>query len=80
MIFNGVVRTTLKQHRDLSPLVALLAMSKEKNPLFLAAPYTLFNPGVKVIVPALTALLANTTWQVFSDLGPLLWALLLYED
>jgi hypothetical protein len=55
-------------------------MSKEKNPLFFAAPHTLFNPGVKVIVPALTALLANTTWQVFSDLGPLLWALLLYED
>lgn len=79
VVFNSVVRSTLKHHRDLSPLVALLAMSKEKNPLFLAAPYALFYSGVQVIMPALTALLANATWQVFSDLGPLLWALLLHE-
>lgn len=80
MVFDRVVCSALEEHGNFSPFVTLLPMGEEEDPLFFTAPDTLFNSGVEVVVPALTALFSDATRQIFSDLGPFLWAFLLHED
>ena len=78
MVFYGVVRSAFQHHRNFSPFVALLSVRQEKDPLFFAGPDALFDSGVEVIVPSLTALLSDTARQVFCDLSPLLGAFFLH--
>ena len=80
MVLYGVVRSALQHHSNFSPFIALLSVRQEKDPLFFAGPDTLFYSGVEVIVPSLTALLADTARQVFCDLCPLLGAFFLHEN
>lgn len=77
MIFDCVVCSTIQNFGDLGPLVTDLTMADEKDPLLVLGPGVLFNFGVQVVVPSLTALLADSSLEVGSDLGPFLGALLL---
>ena len=72
MVLDCVVGATLEHLGDLRPLVSVVPVHQVKNPLFLSAPADLLNLGVKVIVPSLSALLADSAWKVLSDQSPLL--------
>ena len=57
---------------DLSPFVVHNSVHKEEDPLFLLTPVNLLDEWVQVIVPSLSALLANSVFQVLCDKGPFL--------
>jgi len=60
-------------------LVTPLLMRIVDDPVLLFSPRRLFNVRIQVVVPALPALLANSTLQVFGDQCPTLWPVLLYQ-
>jgi len=79
MVLNGVVSATLKHLGNLSPLVPVVSVHEVEDPLFLLAPADLFDLRVQMIVPPLSALLANPTWEIFSYQGPFLRAVLVNQ-
>ena len=80
MVLNCIVSSAFQEHRDLRPLVSLLSVADEQNPLFFFAPDTFFDLGVQMVVPSLSALLPNPAWQAISNLSPFLRAFLLHKD
>ena len=74
MVLDRVVGATLEYLGNLSPLVADDAVHEEEDPLLLLVPIDLLDAWVKVVVPALTALLSHTTVQMLRNQGPLLGA------
>ena len=79
MVLNGVVRSPFKNFGDFSPLIVNDSVHEEQNPLFLLAPGDLLNHGVQVVVPALTALLADAIREMLCNQRPLLRAIALDE-
>ena len=75
MVLNCVVSSTFQDLRDFSPFVAQSAMVKVEYPLLIRAPRDLLDLGIQMIVPPLSALLANSPWQMFRNLSPLLRAI-----
>ena len=61
MVFDGVISPTLELLGKVSPLVAHIFVKEEKDPLFVVAPLLLVNVWVKVVVPSLSALLADSS-------------------
>ena len=62
MIFDGVIGSPIDVLGDDRPLVALHSVEDEEDPLFFLAPLVFLDCGVQVVVPSLTALLADTTF------------------
>ena len=67
MVFDRVVGATLENLGDFGPLVVNDSVHEEKNPLFFFIPVNFLNSGVEVIVPALSALLANAAVQMLGN-------------
>ena len=78
VVLDGVVRAALQVLSNDGPLVFVHAILNVENELFLETPIVLFDPWIQMVVPALTALLADTAWQVVGDVGPLLCSIALY--
>ena len=76
VVLDGVVCAALKDVCDVSPLVGVIAVQQVENPLFFECPDCLpLYHGIEVVVPALTALFADSTWKVVCNSSPLLWAI-----
>lgn len=80
VVFDAVVGPALEHLRDLGPLVAELSVLQIENPLFVFAPRNFLDFRVQVVVPALSALLADAAGQVLCDLRPLLRPVFLDEQ
>lgn len=80
MVLNCIVSSTFQKHRYFRPLVSLLSVADEQNPFFFFTPYAFFNFRVQMVVPPLSALLANPAWEAVSNLSPFLRAFLLHKD
>jgi hypothetical protein len=76
VVLDGVVGATFKHLGYLSPLIAVVAVHQIEDPFFLSAPADLLDLRVQVVVPALTALLSDPSWEVLSDQSPLLGTVL----
>ena len=74
MVLDGVVGPAFQHFGDLSPLVGHLPVHHEQDPLFLFGPVHFLDFGIEVVVPSLSALLADALRQVLGDHGPLLGA------
>ena len=72
MVFDRVVSATFENLGDFSPLVVDNSVHEEQNPLLFFIPVDFLNSGVEVIVPTLSALLANTAIQMLGNQRPLL--------
>ena len=79
MILNSVVSATLKDFRDLGPLVAIVTMHQVQDPFFFFAPSNLLDLRVEVIMPTLTALLANASREMLCNQSPLLRPILVNQ-
>jgi metallophosphoesterase superfamily enzyme len=77
MILDSVISASFEYLGNISPRVSVLTMANVKNPFFLFAPWILFNHGIQVIMPALAALLTDTSVEMGSYLSPLLSAFFL---
>ena len=78
VVLDCVIRAALQVLSNDGPLVFVHAILNVENELFLETPIVLFDPWIQMVVPALTALLADTAWQVVGDVGPLLCSIALY--
>ena len=72
MVLDGVVGSPLQDLGDFGPFVAQSAVVQKEDPFFLHTPLDLLDFGVQMVVPSLSALLANPSRQVLGDLRPLL--------
>lgn len=54
-------------------------MSFDNNLVLVFCPFLLADVRVQVIMPALTALLANASWQVLRNETPVLRAIILHK-
>mmetsp|Transcript_11445 Transcript_11445/g.41880 ORF Transcript_11445/g.41880 Transcript_11445/m.41880 type:complete len:225 (+) Transcript_11445:3519-4193(+) len=79
MVLNGVIRPSSNDFGDLCPLVAVGSVGFDQDTVFLLCPRVPPDVWIEVIVPTLSALLANSPRQVLSDHRPLLRAVLLDE-
>ena len=79
MVFDCVVGPAGDELGNLCPLVAPLFVGIVDDSVFLLGPSSLLYFWVEVVVPPLTALLADPTLQVFGDQGPTLGAILLNQ-
>jgi len=78
VVLNGVVGSSLQELGDLRPFVSALSVHQEEDPLLLLAPRNLLNLRIQVVVPSLSALFADPTWQMLSNYGPFLRAIFLH--
>ena len=79
MVFDSVISASFKYFGDFSPFVVDDSVHEEENPLFLLAPIDLLYHWVQVVVPALTALLADAIREMLCNQRPLLRAIALDE-
>lgn len=79
MVLDRVVSAALEHFGDLRPLVAIVAVHQVEYPFLLLAPADLLNLRVKMIVPSLAALFANTSWEMLGDQGPFLRAIFVHQ-
>ena len=79
VIFNRVVGTTFQICGNDSPLIIELTVQNVQNELFFITPLVFLNLGVQMVMPALTALLSNTTRQIVGNVCPFHCACGLYE-
>ena len=79
MVFNGVVSPSWQHLCHLSPFVAMSCMCQKQDPLFVGHPLNFQDIGVKVVVPPLSALLAQPPLNELGDEGPTLRSMLLNQ-
>ena len=79
VVLDGVVGAALQVLGNDGPLVFVHAILNVEDELLLETPIVLFDPWIQMVVPALTALLADTAWQVVGNVGPLLCSIALYQ-
>ena len=72
MVLDCVVGATLEHLGNLGPFVIDDAVHEEEDPLLFLAPIDLLDARIQMIVPSLTALLADATIQVLGYECPLL--------
>jgi hypothetical protein len=70
MVFYRIVRPPRKHLRHLRPFVAVGSVRQKKGPFLMRHPLYLENAGIEVVMPSLTALLAQPTLHEFGDEGP----------
>ena len=79
VILNCVVCAAFQTMGNLSPLVFVDLVFDEQNELLFLGPLNLLDHRVEMVVPAFTALLANSTREFVGNFGPLLGSLQLYK-
>jgi len=63
VVFDVVISSSGQILCDFCPFVSVLSMSSYYYLIFLRGPFPSFNFWIQVIVPSLSALFADTTWQ-----------------
>jgi hypothetical protein len=61
-IFDVVVCSSRQKFCDLAPFVSVLFVSLNDGSIFVTGPFVFLDVRIQVVVPALAALLANSTW------------------
>lgn len=79
MVLYGVICTTVEHLGNICPFVSHAGVIEEENPFFFITPGNLLYLRIQMIMPSLTALLTNSSWQMFSNLSPLLWSMSLNQ-
>jgi len=79
MVFDRIVRAPGQHLRNVRPPVAQLPVRIKQSSVLLDCPVVLLDGGVKLVVPALAALLSRAPWKVRCDHRPALRAVLLDE-
>ncbi len=74
MIFDVIISSTVQKLGNLRPLVAVLQVKLEDFVVFILAPAVFLYVWIQVVMPSLSALFTDTTFQVVSDLTPILSA------
>lgn len=74
MIFDVIICSTIQKLGNFRPLVAVLQVKLQNFVVFILAPAIFLYIRVQVVVPSLAALLSDSTFQVVSDLTPILSA------
>ena len=75
MVLDGVVGAALEDLGDLSPLVVDDPVHEEQDPFFLLTPVDFLDEWIEVVVPSLSALLADSILEVLGNESPLLRAI-----
>ena len=78
MIFNVVVGSTIQILRDLRPSIPVLQMKVKYLLVFFFGPTIFFDVWIQVVVPALSALLADSAFEIVCNLAPVLGAIHLH--
>lgn len=78
MIFDGVVSASGQHLGHFRPLVAVGSVRQKEDPFFMGHPLHFEDAGIEVVVPALSALLPQSSLHEFSDEGPALRPILLH--
>lgn len=80
MVLDGIVGSTLQNVSDVSPFVGLISVQKIKDPLLIRGPLSVpLDKRVEVVVPSLSALFTDTTWEMMGNLSPLFGSVGVYE-
>ena len=79
MIFDSVFSPSLEHLRDFCPFVSVLFLQNIEDKVFFGTPLGLFDFWVEVVVPSLSALLANFAWQMLGNLAPVAGTFLLNQ-
>ncbi len=74
MIFDVIISSTVQKLGNLRPLVAVLQVKLEDFVVFILAPAVFLYVWIQVVMPSLSALFTDSTFQVVSDLTPILSA------
>ena len=74
MIFYVIISSTVQKLGNLRPLVAVLQVKLEDFVVFILAPAVFLYVWIQVVMPSLSALFTDSTFQVVSDLTPILSA------
>ncbi len=74
MIFDVIISSPVQKLGNLRPLVPVLQVKLEDFVVFIFAPAVFLYVWIQVVMPPLAALLSDSTFQVVSDLTPILSA------
>ena len=77
MVLDRVVSPAWQKFRHPGPLVSELPVALKNDAVLFFGPVSRFYEGIKMVVPAFSALLADATWQAQSDVAPVSRAVLL---
>lgn len=78
MIFNVIVRSSIQILGDLRPSISVLQMEVQNFLVLFFGPPILLDIWVQVVVPTLSALLADSAFEVVCNLAPVLRAIHMY--
>jgi hypothetical protein len=78
MIFNVVVSSTIQILSDLRPSIPVLQMKIKYLLVFFFGPTIFLDVWIQVVVPALSALLADSAFEIVCNLAPVLGAIHLH--
>lgn len=79
VVLNRVVRAAKQQFGYFRPLVAKLLVRVENYAVLLFSPFTVFNIRIQMVMPPLSALLADPAVQFGRDETPVFSAVLVHE-
>ena len=74
-VLDGVVGPAIHLLGNVAPSIAMLDVHLDDLDIFLPGPLLLGNVWVQVVVPSLSALLANSAWQALGNVGPIVSAI-----
>lgn len=73
-VFDVVVCSSGEELGDFTPFVTVLFVSLDDGAIFFSGPLVLLDIRVKVVVPALAALFADSPWECLGDVAPIFCA------
>ena len=79
VVLDGVIRSSIQTVHELCPLVGLLSLQDEEDPLLSVAPALSLEGWVELVVPSLSALFSSSVIEELSDGVPLLRSMDLHK-
>ena len=79
MVLDGIVCSSGNQFGNLCPLVAPLPVGIVYDAVFFVGPRRLLDVGVEMVVPTLTTLLSDPTFQMLGNQGPALGTIFAHQ-
>ena len=70
-VLDGIISSALHFLGNIAPAIAMLDVHLDDLDIFLPGPLLLGNVWVQVVVPSLSALLANSAWQALGNVSPI---------
>jgi hypothetical protein len=80
VIFDSIVRASLKNIGNISPPIAFIPIQQKQDPLFFTRPRSIpLDHGIQMVMPSFPALFADSSWQMICNLSPFLWAINIHQ-